>query len=667
MKGVFTMSAMPTVEKEKRTQAGSAKRFQRLLSPGKIGNMEIRNRIVMPPMGTNYADDEGFVTERLARYYEARAEGGAGLIIVEVAAVAPEGKAIVNQIGIWADKFIPGLRYLAGKIKKHGARAAIQLHHAGRQTTRRNTGYQPVAPSALPCPVCLDAPRELSVDEIKGIVEAFGHAARRAREAGFDAVELHGTHGYLINQFLSPYSNRRTDEYGGDRERRMRFPLEVLRAVRRAVGDGFPVIFRINANEYVEGGITPEEGKDFALRLDREGVEALHVSAGVYGSPAPMVATMSTPDTPLADYAAAIKKAASIPIITVGKFHDPEQGEAALESGMADFIAIGRGMITDSHFAKKVELGQIENIRKCIQCNQKCIDPLLTYGKPVSCIYNARVGKEVDFPFEKAPRSKKVVVVGAGPAGLEAARVARERGHRVILFEREGETGGQGRLAMAPPKKDRFGEILRYLRHRTAALGVEFRLNSNADVETVLKEKPDAVILATGARPLIPEIPGIKEQKVPTAWEVLQGKVKPGKRVAIIGGGLTGCETAEFLAEKGHQVTVLEMGAEPARDQSFSLRGELLSRLELNPNVEIKTGATVTAVNGRTINFRSGEGEQSLQDVDTIVLAAGAVACNPLEGELKQRLDEVYAIGDCDRPRNAGEAIHEAFNVAYRL
>ena len=219
------MSVMPTVEKEKRTAAGTAKRFKHLLSPGKIGNMEIRNRMVMPPMGTNYADDEGFVTERLARYYEARSEGGAGLIIVEVAAVAPEGKAIINQIGIWADKFIPGLRYLAGKIKKHGARAAIQLHHAGRQTTWRNTGYQPVAPSALPCPVCQDAPRELSVDEIKGIVEAFGHAARRAREAGFDAVELHGTHGYLINQFLSPYSNKRTDEYGGDRERRMRFPL----------------------------------------------------------------------------------------------------------------------------------------------------------------------------------------------------------------------------------------------------------------------------------------------------------------------------------------------------------------------------------------------------------------------------------------------------------
>lgn len=661
------MKSAPITEKEKQTTGGGPIRFQRLQAPGKIGNMEIRNRIVMPPMGTNYADDAGFVTEKLARYYEARAEGGSGLIIVEVAAVAPEGKAINRQIGIWADKFVPGLRYLAESIKKHGARAAIQLHHAGRQTTWNNTGYQPVAPSALPCPVCREAPLELSVEEIRGLVEAFGHAARRAREGGFNAVELHGTHGYLINQFLSPYSNRRNDEYGGDRERRMRFPLEVLQAVRRAVGEDYPVIYRINANEYVEGGLTLEDAKDFALRLEHEGVDSLHVSAGVYGSPAPMVATMSTPELPLVEYAAALKELVGIPVITVGKFHDPEQGETALEQDQADFISVGRGMITDSHFAKKVELGQIENIRKCIQCNQKCIDPLLVYGKPVSCIYNARVGKETDFPFEKASCSKKVVVVGGGPAGLEAARVARERGHKVILFEQSGSLGGQGLLAKAAPKKDRFGEILRYLIHRTEALEVDIRLNSTAGAESILREKPDAVILATGARPLIPEIPGMKGKNILTAWDILQGKIKPGKRIAIIGGGLTGCETAEFLAEKGHQVVVLELTDEPARDQSATLRGELLFRLSQNPAVEIKTGAAVTSVANGVVNFRIGDHEQSLQEIDTVVLAVGAQPYNPLEGELKQQLEEVYAVGDCDRPRNAGEAIHEAFQVAYRL
>ncbi len=661
------MKSASIAETEKLTTGGGPARFQRLMSPGKIGNMEIRNRIVMPPMGTNYADDAGFVTERLVRYYEARAEGGSGLIIVEVAAVAPEGKAIINQIGIWADKFIPGLRYLAEAIKKHGARAAIQLHHAGRQTTWNNTGYQPVAPSALSCPVCRDAPRELSVEEIRGLVDAFEHAARRAREAGFDALELHGTHGYLINQFLSPYSNQRNDEYGGDRERRMRFPLEVLKAVRRAVGEDFPVIFRINANEYVEGGLTTEDAGDFALRLEREGVEALHVSAGVYGSPAPMVASMSTPELPLVDYAAELKEVVGMPIITVGKFHDPEQGETALEQNQADFISVGRGMITDSHFAKKVELGQVENIRKCIQCNQKCIDPLLVYGKPVSCIYNARVGKETDFPFEKAARSKKVVVVGGGPAGLEAARVARERGHKVTLFEQSGSLGGQGLLAKAAPKKDRFGEILRYLLHRTEALGVEIRLNTTAAAESILREKPDAVILATGARPIIPEIPGMKGPNILTAWDILQGKIKPGKRVAIVGGGLTGCETAEFLAEKGHQIVVLELADEPARDQSATLRGELLNRLNQNPAVEIKTGAAVTSIEDRTINFRIGDSDHSLQDIDTVVLAVGAQSYNPLESELKQQLEQVYAVGDCDQPRNAGEAIHEAFYVAYRL
>ena len=660
------MKAASTLEKE-RVQVKGAGRFKHLLAPGKIGRMELRNRVVMPPMGTNFADLDGFITERIVRYYEARAEGGTGLIIVEVAAVAPEGKAIPRQIGIWADKFIPGLSYLAAAIKKHGAKAAIQLHHAGRQTTALITGYQPVAPSEIPCPVCLDRPRALTIDEIKGLVEAFAHAARRAREAGFDAVEIHGTHGYLLNQFLSPYSNKRTDEYGGSLENRMRFSLEVIDAVYRAVGEDFPIIFRMNAGEYVEGGLTLEDAREIARRLSSSPVNALHVSAGVYGSPAPMVATMASPPLPLAEHAAAIKESVDIPVIAVGKIHDPEEAEALIREEKADFVSIGRGLITDSHIVKKIEVGQIENIRKCIQCNQKCIDPLLVYQLPVSCIYNARVGREYEFPFEKARRAKKVVVVGGGPAGLEAARVARERGHRVVLFERSGELGGQAILAKVPPKKDRFGEILRYLIHRVEALGVDVRKNTEATTAAILEEKPDAVILATGARPLIPKLPGLESAKAVTAWDVLEGKVKPGRRVAIIGGGVVGCETAEFLAEKGHQVITLEAESEPARDQSASMRAELLARLQANPAVELITGAAVIGVGEHSVTARREGQEMAFEDLDTVILAVGAQRYDPLEGELKQRMEEVYAIGDCDRVRNAGEAIHEAFKVAYRL
>ncbi|MEW5784930.1 MAG: FAD-dependent oxidoreductase [Bacillota bacterium] len=662
------MKAAPTIEKKKSMESGGAGRYRHLLAPGKIGGMELRNRVVMPPMGTNYADLDGFVTEQLIDYYRARAEGGVGLIIVEVAAVAPEGKAIKRQLGIWADKFIPGLRALAGAIKSHGAKAAIQLHHAGRQTSSQNTGLQPVAPSEIACPVCRETPRILSVEAIGGLVEAFGHAARRAREAGFDAVEIHGTHGYLLNQFLSPYSNKRTDQYGGSLENRLRFPLEVLAAVRRAVGEEFPVIYRMNANEYVEGGLTFDDARDFALRLVNSGVEALHISAGVYGSPAPMIATMATPPLPLAGYAAEIKEVVDIPVIAVGKIHDPEQGEALLEEQKADFVSIGRGLITDSHFVKKIEMDQVENIRKCIQCNQKCIDPLLVHSLPVSCIYNARVGRESEFSFEKAQRGKKVVVVGGGPAGLEAARTARERGHRVVLFERSGELGGQAILAQASPEKDRFGELLRYLIHRTAVLEVEVRKNTEATVEAILGEKPDAVILATGARPLIPNLPGLEPHSAVTAWDVLEGIAKPGKRVAIVGGGVVGCETAEFLAEKGHHVIILEAAGEAARDQSPTLRGELLARLKTNPAIELITGAEVTAVGQRSVSVRRGQGEETaFKEIDTVILAVGAQPYNPLEGELKARLDEVYAVGDCDRPRNAGEAVHEAFKVAYRL
>jgi len=654
-------------EKKQQRGPGSPTGFRHLLSPARIGNITVRNRMVMPPMGTNYASDDGFVTERLVRYYEARAEGGTGLIIVEVAAVAPEGKAITHQIGIWADKFIPGLRYLAESIRKHGARAAIQLHHAGRQTTFQTTGYQPVAPSEIPCPICRDMPRSLTIEEIKGIVEAFGHAARRAREAGFDAVEIHGTHGYLINQFLSPYSNKRTDEYGGSPAGRRRFPIEVYDAVRAAVGGDFPVIFRMNADEGVEGGITPEEGREFAGLLEKAGVDALHVSGGVYGSPLPIIATMYEPEPPLAHYAAGIRARVTIPVIAVGKIHDPEIGEQLIAGGKADFVSLGRGLITDSHFARKVELGQVKNIRKCIECNQLCVDPLLVYGQPVGCIYNARAGKEHEFPFVRARRSKKVVVVGGGPAGLEAARVARERGHQVVLFERSSELGGQGRLALKPPHKERFGEILRYLIYRVETLDVDIRLNSAATEDKVMREKPDAVILATGAVPLIPALPGIDPRHAITAWDVLEEKVRPGRHVAIIGGGLVGCETAAYLAEGDRRVIILEMQDELAFDQSPSLRGELLRRLHENSAVEIRTSTEVVSIGEHSITLRSNNQESAIEDLDTIVIAAGAQPYNPLEGILKPLMNEVYAVGDCDRPRKAAEAIHEAFHVAYRL
>ena len=641
--------------------------YKHLLSPGKIGKMSVRNRTVMPPMGTNYADTDGFVTERLAGYYEARAQGGTGLIIVEIAAVAPEGKAIPRQIGIWADKFIPGLRFLADSIKKHGARAAIQLHHAGRQTTAKATGFQPVAPSEIACPICRDIPRELNIDEIKGLVEAFGHAARRAREAGFDAVEIHGTHGYLLNQFLSPYSNRRNDEYGGSAEGRRRFSLEVYEAVRRAVGPDYPVIFRMNADEGVEGGITPEEGRDFAKVLEQLGVDALHVSAGVYGSPLAIVPTMYDPPLPLAGYAAAIKSQVETSVIAVGKIHDPRAGEQLIAEGEADFVSLGRALITDSHFAKKIERNQVENIRKCIECNQLCIDPLLVEDAPVSCIYNARAGRELEFPFVKARRRSRVVVVGGGPGGMEAARVARERGHQVILFERRSELGGQGRLALKTPHKERFGEITRYLIHRVQFLEVDLRIDTVATGEAVMDEKPDAVILATGAVPVIPALPGLEAKEAISAWDILEEKVKPGPRVAIIGGGMVGCETAAYLAERDHSVVLLEAQESLAEGQSPSLREKLLQWLYRHPAVEIKTKTAVTSLGERSLEAVEEGNRIAMEDLDTIVIAAGAKPYNPLEGILKPLLSEVYAIGDCDRPRKASEAIHEAFHVAYRL
>ena len=463
-----------------------------------------------------------------------------------MAAVAGR-KAIPRQIGIWADKFIPGLSYLAAAIKSTGRRRPFSsIMPGGRHSLDHGLPGRWRRRNSLP--VCLDRPRALTIDEIKGWWRR-SPCRPPGKEAGFDAVEIHGTHGYLLNQFLSPTATSATDEYGGSLENRMRFSSRLLTRSTGPWGrlsDHFPHECR----RICGGRLTLDDAREHCAAPEQQPRQCPACIGGVYGSPAPMVATMASPPLPLAEHAAAIKESVDIPVIAVGKIHDPEEAEALIREEKADFVSIGRGLITDSHIVKKIEVGQIENIRKCIQCNQKCIDPLLVYQLPVSCIYNARVGREYEFPFEKARRAKKVVVVGGGPAGLEAAWVARERGHRVVLFERSGELGGQAILAKVPPKKDRFGEILRYLIHRVEALGVDVRKNTEATTAAILEEKPDAVILATGARPLIPKLPGLESAKAVTAWDVLE-EGQAGPRVAIIGGGVVGCETAEFLAEKG--------------------------------------------------------------------------------------------------------------------
>ncbi|MGQ9497439.1 MAG: oxidoreductase [Desulfotomaculales bacterium] len=643
--------------------------FIKLFEPVQIGAMQLKNRIVKPPMVTNYATDDGAVTERLKAYHAARARGGVGLIIVEAAYVHPGGRGFSRELGIYADDLIPGLRTLADAVHAHGAKIAIQLYHGGRQTSSKVTGSPIVAPSPIPWAEDQEVPRELTVEGIRALVDAFGEAARRAKEAGFNAVEVHGAHGYLINEFLSPLSNRRTDAYGGTLENRMRFPLEVVAKVREKVGPDFPVIYRLSAVEFVPGGLTMEETAVFAQRLVEAGVNAIHVSAGIYASSAMIIPPMAVPRGCHVQYAAAIREAtgARVPVIAVGRIKDPAMAERILQEGKADLVAMGRALLADPDLPRKAAEGRPDDIRKCIACNQGCIDRLFK-DLDITCLCNALCGHEAEYDFPAPAAEKKtVLVVGGGPAGLEAARVAALRGHRVILYEAGEALGGQLRLAGKPPHKEDMQDLESFLTTQVAKLGVVVELGRGADAGTVKAVKPNVIVVATGAIPAMPAIPGIEMNHVVPAWDVLDDKVAVGQKVLIIGGGLVGCETAEFLADRGKDVTVVEMMPDVATDVGPLTRAPLLERLD-RKKVRLLTGARVQTIEADGVLVEREGRVEKLGDIDNVVIAVGATP----NLEFVRSLGETggtafYTVGDCAKPRRIIDAIHEAFRVASQI
>ncbi len=661
--------------------------FKVLFTPGQIGGMTVQNRIVMPALHLNYSPD-GAVNARIINYFRERARGGPGLIIIGGCAVDDLGPAPL-MIRVDHPRFLPGLSELAAAVKAEGVKIAAQLYQAGRYTYSAVTGRQAVAPSAVPSRLTRETPRELTVVEIREIQASFVRAALLLKEAGFDAVEVLASAGYLISQFLSPLTNQRSDEYGGTMENRMRFGLEVVEKIKEAAGAGFPVLVRVAGNDFMPGGNTNDEAVIFCRALEAAGADCLNVTGGWHETHVPQT-TMSVPPGAFSYLARNIKMAVNIPVIACNRINDPLLAERLLAEGSADFIGMARALIADPGLPAKAKGGRIAEIRKCIGCNQGCMDHVFSL-QPVTCLVNPQVGREEETVLTPVSVPKKVLVVGGGPAGLEAARVAALRGHRVTLWEKSDRLGGQLNLALVPPGRGDFRHLITYLAGEAERLCVTVCLNKEATAAEILAADFDACIIATGSLAVKPDLPGVDGANVVQARDILAGRAVTGRKVVVVGGGAVGVETALYLARQGaldadslffllqtgaekpetlarlaarghKEVTLVEMAQGLGRDVGISTRWTLLADLRRS-GVTTHDKTTVTAITPEGITALK-DGEEIFLAADTVVLATGSAADDALFCQLEGKMAGLYLLGDACRPRKALEAMHDAFNLA---
>ena len=613
-------------------------------------------------MGTGYASPDGMVTPQLIDYYEARAKGGAGIVIVEITTVEfPRGVHASNKLVADTDLAIPGLSKLAAVIRKHGAIPLLQLCHAGRMAMSRQNGFEPVAPSALAAPGG-QVPRALTEEEIHHIALKFGRAARRAELAGFDGCEVHAAHGYLLATFASKASNKRTDRYGGSLDNRGRFLTEVLAEMRNTTASDFIVGCRINGQEFGDVDALPlAEGKQLAKMIEPL-VNYISVSVRGYGS----YSLVNYPDQPgeLLPVAEAIKKSVNLPVIAVGRM-SPEVADLAISQNRVDLIALGRQSIADPETPNLVLAGRTADVRPCIACFY-CADWGAKIDRPISCQVNASVGKEADYQFKPAKVPKKVVVLGAGPAGLEASRVLATRGHKVILLEMEPFIGGQLAQAAIPPHKDRLVPLLAYFIRELERLQVDIRTSVRADTEYVKGLHSDVVLFAGGATQAIPAIPGVHLPNVTNPMDLLYERFKPGRKAVVIGGGLTGCEIAEFLDAQGVQTTIVHPHDKLAKDVGANERQRAITHLAQRP-VELVLNARCTAIGENAVTIRDSSGNEREIAMETVVLACGVRPNNALYEELKNAGLDVHMMGDCWRPGMIATAVADGARWGHAL